>query len=153
MAEISFYHLQKQGVEEALPKLLEVITSRGMKSLVRGPEVVLKKLDEALWTYTAGSFLPHGITGDKVFVGHDVNQPIILSPEIDGNPNNANVLMVLEAESLTNLDGFDRVCLMFDGRDPDATTAAREKWKALKNAGENLTYWQQSDAGKWEKKV
>lgn len=153
MSEISFYHLQKQGVEEALPKLLEVITSRGMKSLVRGPEVTLKKLDDALWTYSAPSFLPHGITGDKVFSGQDGNQPIILTPDNEGNPNGAKVLMALEAESLVNFNGFDRICLMFDGRDPEATMAAREKWKTLKNDGESLTYWQQSDAGKWEKKL
>jgi DNA polymerase-3 subunit chi len=33
-----------------------------------------------------------------------------------------------------------------------AVEAARARWKDYKNAGHALTYWQQSDAGRWEQK-
>ena len=42
---------------------------------------------------------------------------------------------------------------MFDGRDEDALAEARAKWKAARAAGHAVTYWQQTDTGKWEKKA
>jgi len=41
---------------------------------------------------------------------------------------------------------------LFDGRDEDAVTSARARWKALKDEGHDLTYWQQGERG-WEKKA
>jgi DNA polymerase-3 subunit chi len=40
---------------------------------------------------------------------------------------------------------------MFDGNDPAAVEAARQRWSAAKSAGHSLTYWQQTGAG-WEKR-
>ena len=42
---------------------------------------------------------------------------------------------------------------MFDGNDADAVAKARQQWTAAKSAGCPVTYWQQSAAGKWEKKA
>jgi DNA polymerase-3 subunit chi len=41
---------------------------------------------------------------------------------------------------------------MFDGNDPAAVAAARDRWRAAKAAGHALTYWQQTDRGGWAKK-
>jgi len=35
----------------------------------------------------------------------------------------------------------------------DCVQAARAKWKTLKDGGANLSYWQQNDQGRWEKKA
>ena len=43
--------------------------------------------------------------------------------------------------------------LIFDGRDPAAVDAARAQWTHAKAAGHDVTYWQQSPAGKWEKRA
>jgi DNA polymerase-3 subunit chi len=40
---------------------------------------------------------------------------------------------------------------MFDGNDEAALAAARARWKAAKEAGHTLTYWQQTEKG-WEKR-
>ena len=42
--------------------------------------------------------------------------------------------------------------MLFDGNDATALAAARILWTDLKEAGHDLTYWQQSDQGRWEKK-
>jgi DNA polymerase IIIc chi subunit len=61
MTEILFYHLVGQRLEQALPQLLEKSLERGWNALVRaGSEERLAVLDEALWTYSEASFLPHG---------------------------------------------------------------------------------------------
>jgi DNA polymerase-3 subunit chi len=41
---------------------------------------------------------------------------------------------------------------LFDGNDPVAVEAARERWRAAKAAGHTLTYWQQGTRS-WEKKA
>jgi DNA polymerase-3 subunit chi len=42
---------------------------------------------------------------------------------------------------------------MFDGRDDDARAQAREQWKNAKAEGLAVTYWQQNENGRWEKKA
>ncbi|MFQ5983752.1 MAG: DNA polymerase III subunit chi, partial [Woeseiaceae bacterium] len=39
-----------------------------------------------------------------------------------------------------------------DGNDAAALAAAREEWRRLKEAGHDLTYWQQAEDGRWQKK-
>ena len=47
---------------------------------------------------------------------------------------------------------LDRVCVLFDGNDPNALQVARGQWKALKDAGASAQYWSE-ESGKWEKKA
>jgi DNA polymerase-3 subunit chi len=49
--------------------------------------------------------------------------------------------------------GYERIVYLFDGRDAAAVGQAREQWKAVKTAGCQATYWQQSQEGRWEKKA
>ena len=41
---------------------------------------------------------------------------------------------------------------MFDGRD-ETMAAARQRWRGYLDQGFKLTYWQQTEAGGWEKKT
>jgi DNA polymerase-3 subunit chi len=36
--------------------------------------------------------------------------------------------------------------------DPDALAQARARWQRYRAAGHVLSYWQQTDAGAWQKK-
>ena len=50
----------------------------------------------------------------------------------------------------------ERLCqivYLFDGRDEDARAKAREQWKRAKAEGHAVTFWQQNDGGRWEKKA
>jgi DNA polymerase-3 subunit chi len=42
---------------------------------------------------------------------------------------------------------------MFDGNDPAAVAAARERWRVYTAGGHALTYWQQNARAGWEKKT
>ena len=44
-------------------------------------------------------------------------------------------------------------CEMLNGRDEAQVSAARERWKTYKEAEYTVTYWQQTDAGGWDKKA
>ena len=42
---------------------------------------------------------------------------------------------------------------MFDGHDSQQLDAARAHWKTLKDMGHELTYWQQTQDRRWERKA
>ena len=149
MPEALFYHLEPHPLERALPQLLERTLERKWRAVVRASsDERLAALDAHLWTYDADSFLPHGLARD----GLAEQQPVLLTRD-DDNPNKANVLFLVDGAPFEGTDGYDRVVYMFDGRDPDARSTAREGWQAAKAAGFDVTYWQQEPSGRWVKKA
>jgi len=145
---IAFYHLQRSTLEAALPKLLEKVLKNGMRALVvAGSDERVEALNATLWTFDSQSFLPHGSTKD----GAPEGQPILLTADLDSNPNSAEVLVQVDGASLNNFSSLYRVLDVFDGNDGAALAAARERWKSLKFQGHDLTYWQQSEFGGWQK--
>lgn len=149
MIEISLYHLTTTPVEKVLPKLLEKVVASGKRGLVlAGSEERVESLNAALWTYSSGSFLPHGTRKDG-FAGH---QPIWLSTTVD-NPNNADILVLTDGMDVPALDNFERCIDIFDGLDEEAVTLAKKRIQHYNNNGHNVTYWRQGPKGTWEKKT
>lgn len=152
--EIWFYHLQSQTLERALPTLLDLTLRKPWRAVVEvgGGEAGagrLAALDDVLWTYADDSFLPHGTDADPDPARH----PVVLTCG-SGNPNQADVrFLVAGARWSAQHAGYARLMLLFDGRDPDATAAAREDWKRVRAAGQTATYWQQDETGRWERKA
>ncbi len=145
--EFSFYHLQRTSLEQALPKLLELTLERGMRAIVLADTAErVERLNEVLWTYDHGSFLPHGSAED----GQGERQPIYLTTQ-EENPNGGQLLFLTGGGTPEFAQSFERVVDLFDGNDDAAVEAARVRWKQAKAAGHEVTYWKQSDAGRWEK--
>ncbi len=141
MPEVAFYHLSRP-LESALPRLLERALEQGNRIAIRSSDPArLKALDELLWTYDDGSFLPHGRDGDALAA----EQPVLLTGS-DTPANGAQVLMVLEPP----IPEFTGRVLYFFGA---ATIAeGRATWASLKGReGIDRTYWQQDERGKWAK--
>ncbi len=149
MTAIRFYHLQTQTMTQALPALITKAYEQGHKILVKtADERTAQDLSEHLWTSNPGSFLPHGTAKD----GYKDLQPIFLTPGND-NPAGADVLIVAGGETPQEIESFALCCEMLDGRNEAAIKAARERWKTYKEAGHEVTYWQQTPQGGWEQKV
>ena len=149
MTEIGFYHLQQWPLDRALPKLLEKVLERGMRAVViAGSEERVEALNTALWTYEPESFLPHGSARD----GNAEAQPIWLTAE-DENPNGAQVLFLTDGATSDRVPEYQLCIELFDGNDAEAVEAARRRWAAYKKAGHRLTYYQQTEAGRWEEKA
>ncbi len=146
-AEVLFYHLERQPLERVLPALLEKTLERGWRAVVQsGSEERLDALNLALWTYSEGSFLPHGAKKD----GFASEQPIYLTTSDDA-PNGARVRFLVDGATAKDLAGLLRAVYLFDGNDPEALEVARAEWKAVKAAGHTCTYWRQSPEGRWQK--
>lgn len=149
MSEVLFYHLTQSPVEATLPNLLERSLDRDWKVVVRGTDQArLEALDRHLWTFREDSFLPHGLSSDA----NSALQPIVLTTE-SGNPNSGSVLMLLDGamDEPDALKRFERVCIFFDGNDPEAVSESRNNWTKLKDAGLAVKYWAQED-GRWVQK-
>lgn len=154
--EIGFYHLTRSALENALPRLLEIVLARGHKVIiVTGSEARMTRLNEVLWTYEQRSWLPHGLCQDD----HAARQPILITDQQDditsgdGPPNGADVLVALDGVTLSEYGMFKRLLDMFDGGDEAAVAAARKRWKYYRDAGETVSYWRQTDQGSWEKQA
>ena len=144
-AEIRFYHLQRTGLEQALPKLLEKVLQRGQRAVVMaGSQERVEALNGLLWTYHDRSFLPHGSARD----GNPADQPVWLTDQ-DERPNDADILFLTDGATTTRPDDFAMVVELFDGGNDAAVSAARGRWTAYKSAGNPLTYWKQDDQGRW----
>lgn len=147
--EVLFYHLERQPLETVLPTLIERVVERGWRAVIEiGNPDRVQALNNLLWTYKPESFLPHGTKAD----GPPAEQPVYLTSEPD-NPNAATVRFLVEGAIPTMFSGYNRIVLLFDGRNPDALAAARTHWKAAKATDCKLTYWQQNQDGRWEQKA
>ncbi len=157
MTEVRFYHLQRARLEEVLPIILERCHQRAERVLVlAGSSERVEALAALLWTYRPDSFLPHGTARD----GEAARQPIFLAApgEAAGedagaeleNPNGAQVLILSDGARHPRIGDFKLVCELFDGNDEAAVAAARTQWKACKETGHAVVYFQQGDNGKWQ---
>lgn len=154
MTEIWFYHLQRQSLENVLPNLIEKSLEKGWRVVVQATsEERLDALDLWLWTYADASFLAHGRARD----GDGELQPVYLSTGVE-NPNGAAVRFFVEGAMVARAvaepgAAYVRAIAVFDGANEDELAGARAQWKELKAQGFALTYWQQSETGRWEKKA
>ena len=148
MAEVWFYHLERTGLDQALPELLEKTLQRGWKALVRTPAPErIEHLDGWLWSYRDDSFLPHAPAEEP----NAARQPILLTTGQE-NPNGADALFLIDGAEPGDLGGFQRCVVLFDGADPAQLARARSQWTQLKGQGHAASYWRQKERG-WEKQA
>jgi len=148
MTEYWFYHLETSMLEGVLPELLDKTLTRGWRALIKMPADRLSHMDKFLWTYKDDSFLPHGRDDEPL----SDQQPIVLSSDTASSKGHDCVFLIdgsdIEVDPETS-----RCLVMIDGRNEAMVQQARKKWKTLKDEGAKLSYWQQNDTGKWEKKA
>jgi DNA polymerase-3 subunit chi len=146
VVEYGFYHLTRTPLEPALGQLLERVLASGQRAVVvaSSPERVAA-LNRALWIFGRESFLPHGSRED----GFAEDQPVFLTDEADF-PNRATVLVLVDGAEVAPPPQFTRCLYMFEGSDEAAVAQARALWQRLRDRGEALTYWQQTERG-WHK--
>ena len=151
MPRVDFYHLEHGIIEDVLPKLLEKAYTSGKPILIKvGNEARVEVLNTALWTYDDQSFLPHGTKKD----GNASLQPIWLTAGED-NPNQAAMLFLVDGAliDLKELNNFERIFNLFDGKDEEGLKRARNFWKEVKSSGLECFYWQQDANGRWNQKA
>lgn len=149
MTEVLFYHLTESLREAALPPLIEKSLERGWRVAVQtNSEEERDRLDLLLWNFRADSFIPHGPDHEE----NAAQQPVLLLSS-ENNINEADIRFFVEGAAVSGVEDYQRIVVMFDGHDADELAHARGEWKRLKNSGHTLTYWQQGEGGRWQKKA
>ncbi len=149
MAEILFYHLTESTLDEALPGLVERSVARGWRVAIQTvSEERRDALDNLLWTFSDASFVAHGTDKEP----YPDRQPVLLTTT-EANPNGASVRFLVEGAALADPGAYERIVVMFDGHDQDQLDHARAQWKAFKAGDHALTYWQQTQDRRWERKA
>ena len=146
--EVWFYHLERTGLDQALPELLEKTLARGWKAIVRATRSErVEHLDGWPWAYRDESFLPHAPADEP----GAARQPILLTTN-DENLNGADALFLVDGAEPGELGDYTRCVVLFDGGDEEALATARRQWRAVKAKGLPASYWKQQGRG-WEKQA
>lgn len=139
---VDFYHLASSPLERVLPRICEKLLAGGDKLLVVAGKDLLRQLDEALWTYAADSFLPHG----RAEAPAPDSQPILLSERVEAL-NGATNIAIADGIWRDEALAFGRTFYFFDNSNLDT---ARGSWRALKSiADAEPRYWKQDPGGRW----
>ena len=115
-------------------KLAEKAYSQGLKVYIHTASGVdSQRLDELLWTFRAGSFLPHAI----VKSGTDPDfTPILLGHDLEP-AGHTDVLINLGAEIPRFFGRFERVAELVDQR-PELLAQSRERFRFYRERGYEL---------------
>lgn len=127
---VFFFHLQRQALESALPKLLLKTLKQNWRAALCIPSKTrLEQVSEALWAVPHEWILPHGF-GDAPYPDQ---QPIWLADTVQ-RPNNAEVVFLCDGSWQQELEigaGIQRLCLMIEPSDIEATKTARALWQDI----------------------
>ena len=143
-----FYHLERTTLEQAAGALLEKCLENGKRVLAISARPERRaSLDEALWTFNDSSFLPHGRAEAE---GLDpAVQPVLITEKLE-NANAATFCLLMDGQDIGDGAGFERCMVMFDGGDQATRDIARKQFKAAKDRGETVRYFQQAPSGGWK---
>ncbi|MDR6832261.1 MULTISPECIES: DNA polymerase III subunit chi [unclassified Sphingopyxis] len=145
MPRVDFYRLTRDPVERVLPVIAGRILGTGDRLLiVAAPAMQRQAIDEALWTLTPASFLPHGAAGSP----DEAIEPILIAGTLDPPPpNDARLVALADGEWRDEALGFDRIFLLFDNSRIDD---ARATWRTLSaRADVDNRFWKQDENGRW----
>ena len=147
MPDCIFYRVVRRPTEHVLLQLVRKALGGNSRILIHArDERQVRKFDEFLWLFDDEAFIPHGTMGD----GNEGSQPVLLatSPE---NLNGAQFLVSLGSCLLepSEVAGFSRVCVVFDGRDDAEVATARRNWKRVVDEGWSAAYWT-DESGRWK---
>ena len=136
MTRIDFYILQ-----DSQPDARTLLTCRlTEKAFRQGHQVYintesgqqLKKLDDMLWTFRDGSFLPHGLYAANA----DSDHPVLLGHAVDPE-GPSDVLVNLSNDVPAFFSRFNRVAELVGGDDAQRVSA-RERYRFYKDRGYTL---------------
>jgi DNA polymerase-3 subunit chi len=142
--EINFYHVLAGNLVPSVVRLLEKVYVSQQRCIFFSPlEERLKIVDKTLWTFSTHSFIPHG---DMRF-GFGDRQPIYFTNRIE-NPNNANVLIMVDTFDYKKHENFERILIVFEEK--QQAENAKSLHNDLKKNNLNVNYRVQTPNG-WEK--
>jgi DNA polymerase III subunit chi len=140
MSDVWFYHLERQPVEQVLPRILAGMYARGDRVVVQArTKAMLDVLSKRLWAVEDTSFVPHGFAA---------SENICFALE-QSAANTAPYRIIIDGAEVTDVATPLRTSIFFDGTETAQVERARELWKSFRTDGHVVRYWKQDSNGRW----
>lgn len=129
--KMEFVNLGK--LRQSLPRAVALVAARHFAKgarvmILAGGQSQAEELDQALWAYDPGSFLPHAQAG-----GADQDrEPVLIAPN-PANLNQAQVLIMAQALDEPPLDEYGHIVQFVPAAEGPELIASRERYRALAN--------------------
>jgi DNA polymerase-3 subunit chi len=138
MAEISFYILPSESIQERYEfacKLIEKAYRSGSFCYVlTGNAEQSQKIDDLLWTFRAGSFIPHQIyTGEPPGI-----EKVILIGSLNAPENWQKTVINLSSNCPEEFDKIERILEILDNSEA-TKELGRNRYRHYQQSGINIT--------------
>ena len=133
--QVDFYTLSaadRRAQLVAACRLAEKAYEQGLRVIVRtASPAETAEVDELLWTFADGSFVPHGTwPSEPDFAA--VTPVLVASGTLP--PTHRDVLINLAADAPGEFSAYARVCDVVGG-DEDGKKAGRQRWRVYRDGG------------------
>ena len=135
MSRVDFYILpddSRNQLQLFACRLAEKAWQQGHRILIQTDSADdSRQLDELLWTFRDGSFVPHGVAGSE----QDDEQPIVISHQ--DTPASAFQLMINLSSRTPDDDPFERIAEILN-QEPGRKQVGRAHYKIYRDRGHQL---------------
>ena len=136
MTQVDFYILDSASEQSAgifTCRLTEKAYRAGMKVFIHAPSMNdAKRLDDLLWTYNQGSFLPHG-QSNQHDASADLATPIMLGTSLE-EAGQEDLLINLTQQLPAESQRFQRIAEVIVNNDAEKQ-AARQRFRHYRDQG------------------
>ncbi|RMG31125.1 MAG: DNA polymerase III subunit chi [Gammaproteobacteria bacterium] len=135
MTRIDFYILASDDPRQRLVtacRIAEKAWRQGMRVFLHAPEQA-QALDDLLWTFSSGSFVPHGLQDDE----DAPEQPVLVGTGGEPGPEHADVLINLSDEIPPFFTRFRRLAEVLH-RSPPVLEQGRARFRHYRERGYEL---------------
>ncbi|MBI3546129.1 MAG: DNA polymerase III subunit chi [Gammaproteobacteria bacterium] len=136
MTRVDFYLLENAadgGQDAAVCKLTHKAFHLGHRIYILTSDLShAQRLDRLLWTFSAGSFIPHGLTSELM----ETPLPVLIGPE-QPPPTFDDVLINLAPQVPECFSRFQRVAEVIGGAETEKTQA-RDRFRFYRDRGYEL---------------
>ena len=149
LQSIDFYQLLGGQLDELASQLVEKCRAAGKRVVIYNAPSSSQSQSEQLWTIRDLSFLAHGIDTDE---GQEF-APIWISSDVSQNQIKAEFAILKDGMVPSDLEQFERILVIFDGRDEQALLVARAQWKDFSSSYQDkCRYFAKTEEGRWQQK-
>ena len=134
LSRVEFINLREAGSDalSAAARLAAYHQDQGRRIFIEASDQAeAQEMDKRLWTFSEGSFVPHAMAG-----GSDQDQEPVLIGSQAGNPNGAEVLIMLHPKDPAASPGFRLAILLIPVDDGPELAACRGLFAKLREAGQ-----------------
>ena len=139
MTRVDFYILDRPGNDARLTaacRIAEKAVGQQHEVLINtGSDADNARLDELLWTFSQGSFLPHRVISDNP--GTDEGEPVLIGCGREPTDGSWDLLINLAPEVPDFFGRFSRVAELVGAGDNDKE-AGRERFRYYRDRGYEL---------------